>query len=128
MPSPRVQLITEIEKLEQLSGTWRELAHACACPAALPGWQLAWWRHLAPEVALLRAVAIFEQDRPVGLAPFFIDPGRRADYRLLGGLLDNGDAGHVARLVSGPVARSGAKVVMPALVLPGSPGQLHLAL
>ncbi len=78
------QLITEIDRLERLYEPWRELAHTCACPAALPGWQLAWWRHLAPEGALLRAVAVFEQDRLVGLAPFFVNPGRRVDYRLLG--------------------------------------------
>ena len=77
-------LITEIEELERLSERWRELAHACSCPAALPGWQLAWWRHLAPRGALLRAVAVFDDDRLVGLAPFFVNPGRRVDYRLLG--------------------------------------------
>ena len=80
----RFQLITQIEELEQLSEPWRELAHACACPAALPGWQLAWWRHLAPQGARLRTVAVFEQERLVGLAPFFVNPGRRVDYRLLG--------------------------------------------
>ena len=82
--SPLAQLITEIEELERLSEPWRELAHACSCPAALPGWQLACWRHVAPEGALLRSVAVFEDDRLVGLAPFFVNPGRRVDYRLLG--------------------------------------------
>jgi CelD/BcsL family acetyltransferase involved in cellulose biosynthesis len=85
MPSPSIRIVTEIEELERLSEPWRELAHACACPAALPGWQLAWWRHLAPKGALLRAIAVSEQDRLVGLAPFFVNPGRRVDYRLLGG-------------------------------------------
>ena len=80
----RAQLITEIEELERLTKPWLELAHTCSCPAALPGWQLAWWRYLAPEGALLRAVAIFEHDQLVGLAPFFVNPGRRVDYRLLG--------------------------------------------
>jgi len=79
------QLVSELEELEQLSEPWRELAHACACPAALPGWQLAWWRHLAPQGAQLRAIAVLEQERLVGLAPFFVNPGRRVDYRLLGG-------------------------------------------
>jgi len=80
----RTQIITEAEELEALSEPWRELAHVCACPAALPGWQLAWWRHLAPEGSLLRAVAVFEGEALVGIAPFFVNPGRRVDYRLLG--------------------------------------------
>ena len=85
MTSLSARLITDIEELAGLSEPWRELAHACSCPAALPGWQLAWWRHLAPEGAALRAVAVFgDDDRLVGLAPFFVNPGRRVDYRLLG--------------------------------------------
>jgi CelD/BcsL family acetyltransferase involved in cellulose biosynthesis len=79
-----VRLLYEFEELEQLSEPWRELAHTCACPAALPGWQLAWWRNLAPESAQLRAVAVFEQRQLVGLATFFVNPGRRVDYRLVG--------------------------------------------
>jgi CelD/BcsL family acetyltransferase involved in cellulose biosynthesis len=85
VPPPSVRVVSEIEELERLSEPWRELAHACACPAALPGWQLAWWHHLAPAGALLRAVVVFEQDRLIGLAPCFVNPGRRVDYRLLGG-------------------------------------------
>jgi CelD/BcsL family acetyltransferase involved in cellulose biosynthesis len=79
-----VRLITEIDELEQLSGPWRELAHACACPGALPGWQIAWWHHLAPAGARLRTVTVLEGERMVGLAPFFVNPGRRKDYRLIG--------------------------------------------
>jgi CelD/BcsL family acetyltransferase involved in cellulose biosynthesis len=78
------RLISEVEELERLSEPWRALAHACSCPAALPGWQLAWWRHLAPQGAALRAVAVSEGEELVGLAPFFVNPGRRVDYRLLG--------------------------------------------
>jgi len=84
-PPPHAELIAKIDELKRLSESWRELAHTCSCPAALPGWQLAWWRHVAPKGALLRAVAVFENDgRLVGLAPFFCNPGRRVDYRLLG--------------------------------------------
>ncbi len=79
------RLISEVEELSQLSGSWRELARACACPIALPGWQLAWWRHLAPAGAKLRAVAVHDGERLVGLAPFFSNSGGRIDFRLLGG-------------------------------------------
>jgi len=85
LPPLSVRLVSELDELEQLTEPWRELAHTCSCPAALPGWQLAWWRHLAPEGARLRAVAVFERSQLVGLAPFFVNPGHRADYRLLGG-------------------------------------------
>ncbi len=78
------EVIERLERLVQLEQPWRELAHTCSCPAALPGWQLAWWRHVAPEGSLLRVVAVFENEDLVGLAPFFVNPGRRVDYRLLG--------------------------------------------
>ncbi|HEY5479489.1 MAG TPA: GNAT family N-acetyltransferase [Gaiellaceae bacterium] len=84
MTSLSARLITDIEELAGLSEPWRELAHACSCPAALPGWQLAWWRHVAPEGSLLRAVAVFEGEALVGIATFFVNPGQRVDYRLLG--------------------------------------------
>ena len=83
MSPQSAQLITDIEELERLSEPWRELAHTCSCPGALPGWQLAWWHHLAPTGAKLRAVAVFEGERLIGLAPFFANPGRRIDYLLL---------------------------------------------
>ena len=79
-----VRLLSGAEELTRLSELWRRLAHACACPAALPDWQNAWCRHVAPAGASLRTVAVFEGDELVGLAPFFMNPGRRADYRLLG--------------------------------------------
>ena len=89
MTSPSPRLITDIEELAGFSEPWRELAHACSCPAALPGWQLAWWRHVAPEGSLLRAVTVFENEDLVGIAPFFVNPGRRVDYRLLGAVATN---------------------------------------
>jgi hypothetical protein len=35
-----------------------------------PGWLLAWWRHIAPDNALLRAIEIRDGAELVGLAPF----------------------------------------------------------
>ncbi len=85
MPPLAASVITETSQLEALYEPWQRLAHACSCPAALPGWQLAWWRHLAPAGARLRAVAIYDREKLVGLAPFFANPGRRVDFRLIGG-------------------------------------------
>ena len=80
----RSRLITDLAELEQLGREWRHLAHSCALPSGLPGWQLAWWRHAAPVGAVLRAVAIFSNEDLVGLAPFFTVAKGRVDYRLLG--------------------------------------------
>ena len=105
--SLRTEMIERLEQLVQLERPWRDLAHTCSCPAALPGWQLAWWRHVAPEGSLLRAVAVFENKDLVGLAPFFVNPGRRVDYRLLG-------AGTTHRI--SPVAVPGREREIAALV------------
>lgn len=84
-----VRLVSDIEALEALAEPWRALAHACSCPGALPAWQIAWWRHVIPEDAQLRAVVVFESECLIGLAPFYFGPGRRVDYRLLGADLNH---------------------------------------
>jgi CelD/BcsL family acetyltransferase involved in cellulose biosynthesis len=81
----RTRVIEQLAELEQLSGAWDELAVAAGCPGALSGWQLAWWRQLAPPGARLRAIAVHDADRLVGIAPFWVERARggRAVYRLL---------------------------------------------
>ncbi len=80
----QARVIEEPAELEQFVGAWDELACASGCPGALPGWQLAWWRHLAPPGARLRTIAVHDGDRLVGIAPFWVAPSRgRAVYRLL---------------------------------------------
>lgn len=108
------RLLADTEELTQLYEPWRELAHACACPAALPEWQLAWWRHVVPGDARLRTVAVFEDENLVGLAPFYVNPGRRVDYRLLGADLNHrlsplalpGRENEVARLIAETLAQT----------------------
>lgn len=80
------ELITDISALEALYGEWDELAVACKLPQMSPAWQLSWWRHLAPNEAQPRVVAIREHGRLVAIAPFFVQrSGRqRVDYRLPG--------------------------------------------
>jgi CelD/BcsL family acetyltransferase involved in cellulose biosynthesis len=81
------KLIGELESLEGLYAEWDALAVSSALPLMAPGWVLAWWRHIAPKNALLRAVEIRDGAELVGLAPFFVVPprrGRRVDYHLLG--------------------------------------------
>jgi CelD/BcsL family acetyltransferase involved in cellulose biosynthesis len=81
----RTQVIEDVAALERLAGAWDELAAAAGCPGALSAWQLAWWRHLAPPGARLRAVAVHDGERLVGIAPWWVGaaPRGRAVYRLL---------------------------------------------
>jgi CelD/BcsL family acetyltransferase involved in cellulose biosynthesis len=84
------RFIFELGALEHLYAEWDALAVSNALPAMAPGWLLAWWRHLAPEGALLRAIEIRDGAELVGLAPFFAvraKRGGRVEYRLLGNKL-----------------------------------------
>jgi CelD/BcsL family acetyltransferase involved in cellulose biosynthesis len=96
------KLVNEAEGLEPLMRSWRELAHICARPSALPEWLLGWWSCVAPPDALLRTIAVFDSDESlVGLAPLFcVAAGGRIVYRLLG-------APFVHRLF--PLARPGSE-------------------
>src|SRR6266516_5632848 len=102
--------IVELDGLEHLYAEWEALAASSALPLMAPGWLLAWWRHLAPQRALLRVVEVREDTALVGLAPFFVVPprhGHRVAYRLLGGgwgaplapLAPPGRERHVARAI-----------------------------
>jgi len=81
---PEAELITERGSLESLSEEWDALAVADSEPQMSPAWIIAWWRHLAPEQAEPRVVAVRDGGRLIGLAPFFVDHevGGRVDYRL----------------------------------------------
>jgi CelD/BcsL family acetyltransferase involved in cellulose biosynthesis len=79
----RSVVLDDPAKLEALREPWQGLAQANERPYCLPAWQLAWLRHAAPD-GDLRAVAVFDGEELVGLAPFIHDPGGRVDsYRLL---------------------------------------------
>ena len=97
-----VELVTDATQLEQLVEPWRQLAHVCACPGALPEWLLSWWHHVAPRRAELRTVTVFDSNRRlVGLAPLFAVPhASHTAYRLLG-------APYVHRLA--PLAQPGSE-------------------
>jgi CelD/BcsL family acetyltransferase involved in cellulose biosynthesis len=80
-------VIAEPGALERLYAPWDALARARQLPLMSPAWLLAWWRHLAPEGAQLRTVAVHAGGELVGLAPFYVVPARRGrgvEYRLLG--------------------------------------------
>jgi CelD/BcsL family acetyltransferase involved in cellulose biosynthesis len=81
------ELITDIGALEALYAEWDTLAVVCKLPQMSPAWQLAWWRHLAPDGAQPGVVVVRDKGELVGIAPFFVQPSRRGgrvDYRLPG--------------------------------------------
>ncbi|MHB1469528.1 MAG: GNAT family N-acetyltransferase, partial [Solirubrobacteraceae bacterium] len=80
------ELIDDVASLQALETGWDELAVECETPHMAPRLALAWWRHLAPEGAQPRSVAVREGGRLVALAPFYVAPSTtgRVDYRLPG--------------------------------------------
>jgi CelD/BcsL family acetyltransferase involved in cellulose biosynthesis len=83
-------MVTEVvgdpRRLDELRGSWDELAVARARPYASPGWLLPWWRHAAPDGARLRVLVALEDDEVVGVAPLYAlaGPLGTTTYRLLG--------------------------------------------
>jgi CelD/BcsL family acetyltransferase involved in cellulose biosynthesis len=83
---PDVELLTDVASLAAITPEWDTLAAADGLPQMSPAWVLAWWRHIAPEGAVPRALVVRDGKQLVGLAPFYVEPagdGRR-DYRLPG--------------------------------------------
>ena len=81
-----VELITDPVELDDLETQWDQLAIACQAPMMSPAFVMAWWRHLAPVTACARVVVVREDDRLIGIAPFYIDMAKphRRDLRLPG--------------------------------------------
>src|SRR3954453_5974654 len=78
-------LIEDTDGLEALRGEWDALAVAAARPYCAPAWMLAWWRHVGGSRGSLRGVAVHDEGRLVGLAPFYAARavGRPTRYRLM---------------------------------------------
>ncbi len=65
-------LCESLERLQPYRGAWDELAISLERPYCAPGWMLAWWDHMAPPDAVLRAVAVLADDGTLeGIAPFY---------------------------------------------------------
>jgi CelD/BcsL family acetyltransferase involved in cellulose biosynthesis len=80
-------VVTTRDALEPLATEWDALAVACDRPQMAPAVVLAWWRHIASAGAQPRVVTVHDDDRLIGIAPFYVDSSaRRAriDYRLPG--------------------------------------------
>ncbi len=84
-----MKLLTEViasgAALEAIRPGWDLLAVAAARPYSSPGWMIPWWRHASPEGARLHAVAAYDGDKLVGLAPMWLTPSGfgRSEQRVL---------------------------------------------
>lgn len=100
------RVVDDLGALERLVPEWDAMAVAAARPYCAPDWLLAWWRHAAPAGARLRVAVALEDDRLIGLAPFYARPARGRAERLA--LLGAGASNRVQPLAapgrSGPVA------------------------
>jgi len=88
---PSAEVIADLDGAQQLAEAWDELAVASALPLCAPGWMLSWWRHLAPEQAQLRLIAVRDGGQLLALAPWFVQRGEngRVDVRFLGAELSD---------------------------------------
>ncbi|HVO30863.1 MAG TPA: GNAT family N-acetyltransferase [bacterium] len=70
----QTERLESLPALERITGEWEELLRArgdgVRGPFNSPSWLVGWWRHLGAN-ATLRALAVREQGRLVGLAPFY---------------------------------------------------------
>jgi CelD/BcsL family acetyltransferase involved in cellulose biosynthesis len=80
------EVIDDLGAVATLAPAWDELAQAASVPLCAPGWMLSWWRHMAPEGAELRIVAVRDGETLLALAPWFAGKGPRGriDMRFLG--------------------------------------------
>ena len=67
------KLVTDVTSVALIVVAWDALAVSLQKPYAAPAWLLAWWRHVAPKNAELRIVAVYDDAKLIGLAPFFLD-------------------------------------------------------
>lgn len=82
---PTAELVTDLASLEALQAEWDAIAVARGAPLMTPAVVMSWWRHLAPSAAEPRSVAVRQEGRLIGLAPFYVTLGNgRIDYRLPG--------------------------------------------
>jgi CelD/BcsL family acetyltransferase involved in cellulose biosynthesis len=68
----KAEIVTELDRLEELAPGWDALAVACHRPRSAPAWTVAWFRHALPPGALIRTVIVSDNDSVIGTAPFYV--------------------------------------------------------
>jgi CelD/BcsL family acetyltransferase involved in cellulose biosynthesis len=70
------EIITDPAVLERERAGWDAVAVSSGRPYCSPGWALPWWSAVRPPDAELRAVAVRDGSRLVGMAPFYVSRDR----------------------------------------------------
>jgi CelD/BcsL family acetyltransferase involved in cellulose biosynthesis len=71
----RVVVVEDPESLHDHIAPWDALAVATGRPFCAPAWMLSWWHEARTGDARLRVVLVLEQERLVGVGPFFAQVG-----------------------------------------------------
>jgi CelD/BcsL family acetyltransferase involved in cellulose biosynthesis len=104
-------LLVTVEALAAIASDWDRLAVICEEPMATPAWMLGWLRHVAPPEARPRVVVVRDGERLIGLAPFYVLPGRPVHYRVMA----DDFSSRVALLAAPGQERAAARAVAEAL-------------
>ncbi|MEJ1159868.1 GNAT family N-acetyltransferase [Prosthecomicrobium sp. N25] len=101
-PTLAIDTIEDGAGLESLAPEWSTLwaAIPAASPFQRPEWALAWWRHFRP--GRLRAIAVREDGRLVGLAPLWHESGELGERLLPVGI----GVGDILDILAEPQRRS----------------------
>ncbi|MCP4445901.1 MAG: GNAT family N-acetyltransferase [Myxococcales bacterium] len=92
----RLEVIEEAEALHSLANDWQEMADEAGVSPLFrgPRWLLSWWRAYQRQLgAELFLLAVYDDDRLVGLAPFYKRHAKRSPSRKLEEVRLMGDAG-----------------------------------
>jgi CelD/BcsL family acetyltransferase involved in cellulose biosynthesis len=68
----KTEVVSELDRLEELAPEWDALVVATSRPRSAPAWILAWYRHAMVPGAVIRAVIVTDGDAIVGAIPFYV--------------------------------------------------------
>ncbi len=92
----RLEVIEEVGALHTLAQSWQAIADEADISPLFrgPRWLLSWWRAYQRQLgAELYALAVFDDERLIGLAPFYKRRAKRSPTRKLEEIRLMGDAG-----------------------------------
>jgi CelD/BcsL family acetyltransferase involved in cellulose biosynthesis len=69
-------VLDSVEAVEPALADWDRLGIAAGMPYSCPAWLMGWYRHAAPDGALLRVVTVRDGDELIGIGPFYAAPWR----------------------------------------------------
>lgn len=117
-PDVRTELIESLPALEAIEREWQELCERAGErePVGTPTWLLAWWRAFGDETRRMRSIAVYREDRLIGLALMLsrtvryrrLIPVRRLEFLATG----EDESEEICSDYVGPIAERGAETVV----------------